>query len=159
MKTDVILEGDALAVLKTMDAGSVDCMKKLNVFFIGARQAGCMGLLTLIADGYNIIGVVPYDESVKRIAEEFLINTFKSIKDDVAIERVKKSDIIVSVHGREVVSTKILEMVPLGGINVHPCLYKYKGADPINRMLSDGETHASVGVHFMTDKVDDGPVI
>ena len=47
----------------------------------------------------------------------------------------------------------------LGGINVHPCLYAYKGTNPIGRMLKDGKTRASVGVHKMTDKVDEGKLI
>jgi len=60
---------------------------------------------------------------------------------------------------RKILKKKLLELPKKGCINIHPCLYKYKGADPIGRLLSEGEKKASVGVHFMVEKVDSGKVL
>ena len=66
---------------------------------------------------------------------------------------------IISIHGRELIPDKILGQVKYGGINIHPCLWKYKGADPIKRLIADKSPIASVGAHRMTDKVDEGEVL
>jgi methionyl-tRNA formyltransferase len=47
----------------------------------------------------------------------------------------------------------------LGGVNVHPYLYAYKGASPVKRAVADKNLKASVGVHWMTSQVDQGEVI
>ena len=56
-------------------------------------------------------------------------------------------------------SDELLAHTKYGGINVHPCLYGYKGANPVERLLKDGNTRASVGVHRMTAQVDEGEVL
>ena len=53
----------------------------------------------------------------------------------------------------------IFSLPRLGAINVHPCLFKYKGLHPVRRLLEDGGTRASVGVHRMAEKVDEGEVL
>lgn len=126
---------------------------------MGGRQAGCVGLLSLLASGCNVLAVVAYDDFVKMLAEQLKIPTFASIKDKNFVKIVEDSDILVSVHGREIVPPNILKIPSKGCINVHPCLYRYKGADPIGRLLKDKNTKASVGVHYMEEKVDAGKVI
>ena len=54
---------------------------------------------------------------------------------------------------------ELLKLPRLGAINVHPYLYKYKGKDPVGRALKDKNFKASVGIHSMGNKVDDGKVI
>lgn len=131
----------------------------MKVSFMGGKQAGCIGLLVLYAARCSVIGVVGYDKLVEMLAKKLNLPFFSSIQEDKFIDLVSKSDLLVSVHGREIVSTEILEKPPLGCINVHPCLYKYPGADPIGRLLRDGNTRASVGVHYMVEEVDAGEVI
>lgn len=67
---------------------------------------------------------------------------------------MKKSDLLVCVHGKEILTKEILDHPKLGCINVHPCLYKYKGKEPIKRLLEEDENKASVGVHYMSETVD-----
>lgn len=131
----------------------------LNVVFMGGKQAGCIGLLTLLAKKCNIIGAVGYDSIMNSMIDNFEIQRFNSIKSKDFIEKLKESDILVSVHGREIVSKELLEIPKYGCVNIHPCLYKYKGADPIGRLLEDKNTKASVGAHYMREKIDDGPLI
>lgn len=126
---------------------------------MGGKQAGCIGLLSVLAADCEVLSVVAYDDDVKMVAEELGIPVFSSIEKEGFIKDVEKSDLFFSVHGREIVPKEMLMMPPLGCVNVHPCLYKYKGANPIGRMLDDKNSKASVGVHYMVEKVDEGEVI
>jgi methionyl-tRNA formyltransferase len=134
-------------------------MKRINVSLMAGKQAGCIGLLSLYAANCDIIGVVAYDELVNQLAKKLNLPTFSSLKEDEFIKLVNKSDLLVSVHGREIVPIEILKVPPLGCINVHPCLYQYKGRNPVGRLLRDKNTKASVGVHYMLEEVDAGEVI
>lgn len=131
----------------------------MKIFFMGGKQAGCIGLLTMLAKGNSVKGAVMYDEMTSKLATELKIPVFSSIKSPECHGLVKDSDLLVSVHGREIVPGSVLAMPRLGCINAHPCLYKYKGARPVERMLEDGETRASVGIHRMTEKLDEGEVL
>lgn len=134
-------------------------MKNIKISFMGAKQAGCIGLLSLYAAGCHVIGVVAYDELVGRLAKQLDLPAFSSIKEEGFRDILRKSDLLVSVHGREIVPIKILEIPLMGCINAHPCLYKYKGANPIERLLRDNNPTASVGVHYMVEEIDAGEVI
>jgi len=130
----------------------------MNIVFLGGKQAGVIGLLTLLARGDKVSTVVAYDDYVRMIAtEQFGLPTFSSVKN---VDWDMPWDLIVSVHGREIVPNDILASTRLGGINVHPCLYACKGAKPVAKFLkSTAYPKASVGVHWMTDRVDEGEVI
>ncbi len=130
-----------------------------EIFFIGANQAGCIGLLTILAAGYKISGIVAYDNIIDDLATVLNIPRFSSISEREVEILLGKSDLLVSVHGKQIVPKELLELPRLGGINAHPCLYAYPGADPVNRLLDDGKTLASVGVHRMTERVDEGEVL
>lgn len=127
----------------------------MNSIFLGGRQAGLIGLLTLRAMDCPIISAVCYDDPIKAMSERLGILTFGSIKEVPSWN----TDLIISVHGREILPKDIFSIPRHGAINTHPCLYKYKGKNPIRRMLKDHETLASVGVHRMTTELDEGEVI
>ena len=132
---------------------------KFEVSFMGGKQAGCVGLLSLYAIDCKVISIVAYDYSVKKLAEVLKIPVFSSIKEKKFLEYLKKSDLLVSCHGREIVPADILKMPRICCINAHPNLYKHKGSNPIERLLENGDTKASVGVHYMSEKVDVGKTI
>jgi methionyl-tRNA formyltransferase len=82
-----------------------------------------------------------------------------NINDEGFVDYLEKKapDLFVSCHGRQIIKSRILQNWK--AINMHPCLFKYPGADPIDRLLEDGEKRISVAVHYMTEKVDEGEVI
>jgi len=131
----------------------------MNVCFIGGKQAGCIGLLALIAKNCNIRCVVAYDDSVKEIAEKLKIMTYSTVKDKEFLKFLEKSDLLLDVHGREIIKKELLDMPRLGCINVHPCLYNYQGVNPVQRLLDDKNPKASVAAHYMVEKIDAGEVI
>jgi len=134
-------------------------LRPISTAFLGGNQAGCVGLLTLFTAGYKPLGVVAYDDSVGQLGRSLGLPVYGSIKESGFQKTLSDCDILVSVHGREIVPNQILDSLQLGGINAHPCLYRYKGSNPVSRMLGEGNTDASVGVHCMTDKVDEGEVL
>ena len=130
---------------------------RMKICMMIGKQAGIVGLLTVLAKKIDVASVASKDNMSEKICKNFNIPFFSSIYDKKFINIIKKSDLFISVHGKEIVSAEFLNSINC--INVHPCLYRYKGADPINRLLKDGETKASVGIHYMTEKVDEGDVI
>ena len=126
----------------------------MKIVYCGGNQAGCIGLLTLLALRHNIIVVVTQSKIVSDVASLFRLPVEKSIHSVTL-----RPDLIVNAHGREFIPDAELKQAKSGGINVHPCLYKFSGADPIGRMLNEKITRASVGCHRMTQKLDTGDVL
>ena len=127
--------------------------------FVGGRQAGCVGLLALAAARWEIGHVVAYDVEVAGVARALGLPVERSVHAQASVEALRGADLLVSVHGREIVPDALLRLPHGGGVNVHPCLYAYPGADPVGRLLADGNPRASVGVHRMTAEVDAGEVL
>lgn len=137
--------------------------EKIKVVFYGARQSGIIALLTILAtDKFEVVGVVPSDDLVFDLANLFNIRTEKTnnINNQKIFEFLKslKPDLLFSCHGKHIVGENTLDLFKWA-VNIHPCLYKYKGLHPIDRLLEDGETRASVGSHWMIKEVDKGDVI
>jgi methionyl-tRNA formyltransferase len=132
---------------------------KLKVCFMGGNQSGVVGILTLLSLKSDILISACYSEEIKRICKAFGISVSESIKENKFEQYLKQADLLVSVHGREIVSKDLLCMPKYGAINVHPYLYKYKGDSPIKRALEDKNYKASVGVHKMVEEIDAGDTI
>ncbi|MCK5451206.1 MAG: hypothetical protein KAI70_05530 [Candidatus Omnitrophica bacterium] len=132
---------------------------RLKICFMGANQAGLIGALTILADGNEIVAAVSYSKELEEILKFSKIPVFDSINNDNFLNVLKICDLLVCVHGREIVKDELLKLPRLGAINVHPYLYKYKGKDPVGRALKDKNFKASVGIHSMGNKVDEGKVI
>lgn len=130
-----------------------------RVVFLGGRQAGCIGLLTVRAAGCAVPLVVAYDAMVRDLAVALELPVMDSIHAPQVRRALAEADALVCVHGLEIVPPDLLALPRLGGLNVHPCLFRYKGAHPVERMLRDGWPEASVGIHRMTERVDDGEVL
>lgn len=133
----------------------------MKIIFYGGRQAGVVSLLTLIALDHKVVCVIPVDEPVQTVAEGFGLNIQrpKNINENLFVEYLNTlhADLFVCCHGRQIIKPPLLANVK--AINLHPCLYQYKGASPIRRLLDDKNTKASVAVHWMTETVDAGEVI
>jgi len=135
------------------------CKKELKICFIGAKQTGIVGLLTLLSKGFNILSAVSYSKDLTKILNMLNVPSYNSVHDGNFIKELRQSDILISVHAREIIGPELLKLPKLCCINVHPYLYKYKGANPVSRALKDKEFKASVGAHIMGEKVDWGEVI
>lgn len=133
--------------------------KSLKICFMGGHQAGLIGALTVLAKGNDIIAAVSYSDDLKAVLEYFDIAVYETIRDKNFVKNLSDADLLLSVHGREIVRPDLLKLPRFGAVNLHPYLYKYKGADPVGRAFRDGEFKASVGAHIMREQVDEGSVL
>lgn len=55
---------------------------------------------------------------------------------------------------------KLLDKAKFGAYNIHPSLLpKYKGLNPWEEIIANGESEGGVTLHKMTENVDSGPII
>jgi len=71
-----------------------------------------------------------------------------------------KPDLIVVVAFGQILPKAILDLPPLGCINLHPSLLpKFRGAAPVQRAIIDSEKETGVTVMFMDEGEDTGDII
>lgn len=71
-----------------------------------------------------------------------------------------KADLFVVVVYGQILAQKLLDIPPLGCINVHPSLLpKFRGAAPIQRAIMAGETETGVSIQKLVRQMDAGDVI
>lgn len=74
--------------------------------------------------------------------------------------RDQEVDLVVSIACPQIVRRALLDFPPKGCINIHGALLpKYRGRMPSFWVLAHGEAQTGVTVHYMNEKVDDGPII
>ncbi len=132
----------------------------MRIAFYGGQTAGIVVLLSLLADKQNIVYVIPEDDGIKQVAESFFLTvTDRHLldKSEYISELHSQVDYLVCCHGRKILSKELVSSIRC--INLHPCLYAYKGVSPIKRLIADKNPKASVASHWMTEKVDAGKVI
>lgn len=69
-------------------------------------------------------------------------------------------DVILSINASQVFKYPLLEIPRLGCINVHGALLpQYRGRLPSFWTLLNGDEETGATVHYMNDRLDDGPII
>lgn len=132
----------------------------MKVAFYGGQTAGVITLLTLLAEKVDVRFVIAEDEKLQLIAQIFNLELKpKALLGNENYIEVLKNDIdfFICSHGKKILSENLVNK--LRCINLHPCLYKYKGARPIKRLIADNNPKASVASHWMTEKIDEGETI
>lgn len=132
----------------------------MKIAFYGGQTAGIIVLLALLSLKNDVRYVIAEDDGLKKIASDLKIalKNKDSLNDKKTIDYLaKKIDVFICCHGRKILSTEFIERIRC--VNIHPCLYKYKGARPVARLIQDGNPKASVASHWMTEKIDAGETI
>ena len=86
----------------------------------------------------------------------------KSKDEDVIIRYFKgfNVDYIVLAGWMRILSSKFIRAFPDKIINIHPSLLpKYKGLDPIQRALDNGDDVTGCTVHMVTEELDSGRIL
>ena len=122
--------------------------ERKTAIFYGKSQVGLVVLLDLLANGFDV-KVMPNDDIIRNAAKYLHLPI-------VNLDTMGKHDLFLSCHGERIIPMRYL---PGLAVNMHDCLYKYKGQTPIQRYIDNGDTQASIESHHMTAKVDQGPVI
>ena len=132
----------------------------MRLAFYGGQTAGIITLLTLLARKQEVAIVIPQDKAVEDLATLFSLEITANTRLNTPhiIKKLKQQvDFLICCHGKTILQKELVQQIRC--INLHPCLYKYKGAKPIKRLLEDKNPRASVAAHWMVEKVDAGQVI
>ncbi|HYF83171.1 MAG TPA: methionyl-tRNA formyltransferase [Clostridia bacterium] len=148
----------------------------MRIVFMGTPDFAVPCLSILLAQKHDIVAVVTQPDRakgrgnklapppVKVLAEEVGIPVYQpekiKTKEFTEILRNLKPDIIIVVAFGQILSQEILDIPPLGCINVHASLLpKYRGAAPINWCIINGETVTGVTTMYMDKGLDTGDMI
>ena len=131
----------------------------MKIAYLGGKHVGVLGALTVLALGHKISGAVSYSEDLTGVLRDSRATCYRNIYDNTFQDILKNSDLLLCVHGREIVPDPMLQLTKRGAVNLHPYLYCYPGPNPIQRALQDRNFRASVGAHRMTSQVDAGEVL
>ncbi len=149
----------------------------MRVVFMGSAEIACVSLQALLeADGIDVVGMVTqpdrpsgrgkrtascaaytyaHDQGVELYAPE-RVNTPE------AVERIRawQPDIGVVVAYGQILRRELLELPPLGFVNVHTSLLpKYRGAAPIQRAVANGDRETGVTIMQMDAGMDTGDIL
>ncbi|MEB3831686.1 methionyl-tRNA formyltransferase [Phormidium sp. CCY1219] len=150
----------------------------MKVVFFGTPQFAVPCLEMLLADGeIEVLAVVTQPDKRRRRGNQLIPSAVKSValahnlpvwqprrvkKDPETLTKLRQSGadaFVVTAYG-QILSPEILEMPPLGCINVHASLLpKYRGAAPIQWCLYNGEAETGVTTMLMDAGMDTGPML
>ena len=148
----------------------------MKIVFMGTPDIAVPCLQKIIDEKYEILGVVTQPDKpkgrgkklgmspVKELAIENNIPVYQPVKarDKEFIDKIKSlnPDVIVVVAFGQILPKEILEIPKLGCINVHVSLLpKYRGAEPINWVIINGEEKTGVTTMYMDEGLDTGDMI
>lgn len=151
-------------------------MSKTRVVFMGTPDFAVSCLEMIIAEKYEVAAVVTQPDRprgrgqklqpspVKEVALTHHIPVLQpqKIKEANFINELTdlRPDIIIVVAFGQFLPKSILELPPLGCINVHASLLpKYRGAAPIHWAVLNGENSTGVTTMFMDIGMDTGDMI
>ncbi|OOE32065.1 formyl transferase [Salinivibrio kushneri] len=81
-------------------------------------------------------------------------NEFLSVMDDY------KPDLLVSMSFNQILKKSIIDYAPLGFINCHAgALPFYRGRNPLNWALINGDSSFGITVHYVDEGIDTGDII
>jgi methionyl-tRNA formyltransferase len=147
-------------------------ISKKSYFFkgFGLFQGLKMGSLFIYNKIYNLLDIftrtklLPQRKSLRSVALNHHLPFFKTTNpnSDEYIDKVKSfnPDILVSFSAPLVFKEKLLRIAPMGCINLH-CSYlpMFAGLMPCFWVLFKRADYTGVSVHYMDNKIDNGPIL
>jgi methionyl-tRNA formyltransferase len=119
-----------------------------TVILYARRNTGLMALVYLLTKQIKL-KVISDDSEIQRFAILHGARTTE-IGD-------MEYDLFLCVHGNKIIPKEFLKEKKC--INIHPCLFQYKGKNPIEKYIANKDTVASVESHYMTEVVDEGELV
>ncbi|MFC1788103.1 methionyl-tRNA formyltransferase [Patescibacteria group bacterium] len=86
----------------------------------------------------------------------------KTLKDESAAQSLTnlEADLFVVVAYGKIIPKNILDLTPLGCINVHPSLLpKYRGPSPMQYAILNGDSQTAISIMLLDEGMDTGPVL
>lgn len=149
----------------------------MRIVFMGTPDFAVPSLEALVSAGHQVCGVFSQPDKpvgrhqnklkptpVKVCAESHGIPVFQptTLRDGEALEQLRTLNpelVVVAAYGR-VLPKELLELPPMGCINVHSSLLpKYRGSAPINWAVVNGDAETGVTIMHMAQELDAGDII
>jgi len=147
----------------------------VKIVFFGTPQFAVPSLDAVLAVGEVVAVVTRADRprgrglhveppAVARAANEYALEVLQpeTLRDPAFVSRLRDlaPDIGVLVAYGRLVPPDVLAIPPRGIINVHPSLLpRYRGAAPVARAISAGETETGVTILELSEELDAGDII
>jgi methionyl-tRNA formyltransferase len=142
----------------------------MRILFLGNNWMGWQILQWLKEQGEEIVGLVMHPPDKRKFGDEIVhcaglrprqILDGSKLKDPDTMAAIKdmRPDIGISALFGFILKKEILELLPLGCVNIHPALLPYnRGAYPNVWSIVEG-TPAGTTIHYIDEGVDTGDII
>lgn len=148
----------------------------MNIVFMGTPAFAVPSLEALLAEGYNVIGVVTQPDRpqgrkkvltptpVKEAALKHGLPVLQPqrMRSPEAVEQLAalSPDLIVTAAYGQILPVAVLDLPKFGCLNVHGSLLpKYRGGAPIQRSIINGEKETGITLMYMAEGLDTGDMI
>ncbi len=143
---------------------------------MGTPEFAVPSLQALLDHGFEVAAVVTQPDRpvgrggivrpppVKEVAERAGLTVLQPptlrAPDALATLRAIQPDLIVVVAFGQILRRAVLDLPPLGCVNVHPSLLpKLRGAAPIQAAIREGLSETGVSIMLMNERMDAGPLL
>lgn len=148
----------------------------MRILFMGTPDFAAASLEALLKSEYEICAVFSQPDKpkgrghrlqptpTKELAEQYQVPVYQpaTLRDAAVQQQIRDlcPDVIVVVAYGKLLPKEVLEIPPLGCINVHGSLLpKYRGAAPIQWAVLKGEEKTGVTTMYMAEGMDTGDII
>ena len=146
----------------------------MKILFMGTPDIAVSMLKQILADGYDVIGVVTQPDKKAGRKQELKMSEIKQcalqhnipvyqpvrIKDDYKDLMMLGADLIVTCAYGQFIPSELLEAPTYGSINVHASLLpKLRGGAPIHKAIIYGEKETGMSIMRMVKAMDAGAVM
>ena len=148
----------------------------MRILFLGTPSFAVRPLQRLVEAGYEIVGVVTQPDRpagrsrtlqpppVKQAALELGLQVLQpeTLRDDAVVAQLRalQPDAgVVAAYG-EILRRAVLELPPLGYLNIHPSLLPlYRGPSPVAAAILQGDSVTGVSIIRLERAMDAGPIL
>jgi len=105
---------------------------------------------------------VPAVRSVLRKHGVDEIAVDRSLNSESSLDSLRAAtpDLLISIAGNEIFKKPLIELAPLGCLNLHTALLpKYRGLMPTFWVMKNGEKETGVSVFYVDEGIDSGPIL
>lgn len=157
----------ALIVLPAFDEKPWASAKRLYHFYgpYDFLRLVCRFAWTQVADRINRVRAITRPYSPSDVARRHGIPLYQPAKINspefvITLRDEIRPDLLVSISASQILRKRVLDIPPLGCINLHSApLPHYQGMMPNFWTLVHNEPEAAVTVHYMVEKLDAGDII
>lgn len=144
-----------------------------RILFFGYSEVGHDCLSLLLERGDNVVALITHEDNTNEKiwfktpaqaarAGGVPVHTPERVGTPEWVERIAqmRPDLILSAYYRNMISTKVLALAPLGAFNMHGSLLpRYRGRAPINWAVLHGEPRIGMTLHRMVREPDAGAIV